>query len=336
MSSPSLVSVVIPAYQSAKTLPRAVQSVLGQDYSNFEVVIVDNGSTDGTRNVVTDLMKLDGRIRLVSLEQNCRPAGGRNAGVEYSRGGYIAFLDADDEWLPGKLAEQVWFLDHFSQASVVVTDGMILDATSGSKQTYSEIYAPYFERLELNSVTETVRDVFWLDGSFRSILYEKCFLNTSSVVLRKSVFLELGGFDRRFFGPEDVDLWVRLAKAHRFVYCATTRVNRYISSTSLSAVSEAWLRALLGYHQVCFSSTEYADLKPLVIRNLFKYYRMLVIHYGRQRSIKAWKMVFESLRYGFDPLLPLYAVLTPFGSPAYDAGLKILDFSRNISHGSKR
>lgn len=322
MGAESLVSVVIPAYQSADTLPRAVQSVLAQDYPHLEIIIVDNGSTDHTQQVIAGLMAQDQRVRMVHLTENRRPAGGRNAGVEHAAGGYVAFLDADDAWLPGKLTGQVRVLDDHPQAGIIVSDGWIVETATNVRQLYSDSYATYLARLTLTPLSD---DVYWLDGPFRAVLYEKCFLNTSSVMLRRDLFLAHSGFDARFFGPEDMDLWVRLTKHTRFVYWAVPQVNRYISSTNLSAVSERWLLALLHYHKVCFFSPDYADLKSLAQQNIFKYYRMMVVYYGRRRSFQqAWKMVFESLRYGFDLRLPLYASLSPLGSPAYDVGEKWL------------
>ena len=317
-----LVSVVISSYQSADTLSRAVYSVLNQSYPALEVVVVDNGSTDNTMELIVELAKRDSRVHPVRLEKNRRPAGGRNAGVENSSGEYIAFLDADDEWLPDKLEQQVWALDAQPQAGVVITDGWVIDSQSGVKQLYSDTYQDYFKRLSPREI-QLGRELYWLDVQVRETIYEKCFINTSSILLRKDLFTTTGGFDIQRFGPEDVDLWVRLAKRTRFVYLNRPLVNRFVSANNLSAVSEFWLLELLSYHKDCYSSAEYADLMPLIRQNLDKYFRILIIFYGRKGLfIKAWKMVFDSLRFGFFPVLPLYAALAPFGVHGYDLGLR--------------
>jgi glycosyltransferase involved in cell wall biosynthesis len=325
MDEQKLISVVISSYQSADTLSRAVCSVLNQSYPTLEVIVVDNGSTDNTHKVIVELVKRDIRVRPVRLEQNQRPAGGRNAGVENSNGDYIAFLDADDEWLPDKLESQVWALDTQPQAGVVISDGWVIDEHSGTRQLYSDTYQTYFKRLSPREIQPGKR-LFWLDVQVRETIYEKCFINTSSIVLRKNLFTSAGGFDTRRFGPEDVDLWVRLAKRTGFVYLNKPVVNRYVSTNNLSAVSEFWLLELLSYHKDCYSSAEYADLMPLIKKNLDKYFRILIFFYGRERLlIKAWKMVFDSLHYGFFPVLPLYAALAPFGGRGYDLGLRVKD-----------
>lgn len=335
LNEKKLVSVVISSYQSADTLSCAVYSVLNQSYRTLEVVVVDNGSTDNTQEVIAELAKRDSRVHPVRLEQNRRPAGGRNAGVENSSGEYIAFLDADDEWLPEKLEPQVWALDTQPQAGVVIANGWMIDAQSGIRQLYSDTYQTYFNRLSPREL-QPGRGLFWLDVQVRETIYEKCFINTSSILLRKDLFKSTGGFDANRFGPEDVDLWVRLAKRTRFIYFDKPVVNRYVSTNSLSAVSEFWLLELLSYHKACYSSAEYADLMPLIKRNLDKYFRLLIIFYGRERlSFKAWSMLFDSLHFGFFPILPLYAALAPFGDLAYDAGLNLLRLARNNSFRRK-
>jgi O-antigen biosynthesis protein len=100
-----LVSVVIPTFDRAHLLPRAVQSVLAQSYSNLEVIIVDDGSTDATAETVGAIA--DPRVRYARHERNRGAAAARNTGIRESRGEFVAFLDSDDEWLPHKIASQM-------------------------------------------------------------------------------------------------------------------------------------------------------------------------------------------------------------------------------------
>lgn len=105
------VSVVIPTCNRARLLPRAVQSVLDQDFQDLELIIVNDGSEDETFGVMRSLAKSDERVRLVSHSSNRGPSSALNSGIRSARGGYISFLDDDDEWLPGKLSAQVDLLD---------------------------------------------------------------------------------------------------------------------------------------------------------------------------------------------------------------------------------
>src|SRR5262245_4518179 len=103
---PPLASVIIPAYNAERFLRQAVESALAQSYPNVEVLVIDDGSTDGTRQLADELAKADGRLRVIT-QQNAGVGAARNRGIAEARGKYIAPLDADDFWYPEKLARQV-------------------------------------------------------------------------------------------------------------------------------------------------------------------------------------------------------------------------------------
>ena len=103
-----LVSIVMPTYNSEKFVLHSIQSVLQQTYDNWELIVVDDGSTDNTGNLVLSLQ--DSRIKLIQLDLNQGPSKARNVGIEAAKGRYIAFLDSDDLWMPTKLEKQVNFL----------------------------------------------------------------------------------------------------------------------------------------------------------------------------------------------------------------------------------
>ncbi|HEY4011413.1 MAG TPA: glycosyltransferase family 2 protein [Acidobacteriaceae bacterium] len=105
-----LVSVVMPAHNSERTLAESVRSVLAQTYPDWELVFVDDASTDGTLTLARELAREEPRIRVLSLEQNVGVAEARNRGIEAGTGQYLAFLDSDDLWLPDKLEVQVEFM----------------------------------------------------------------------------------------------------------------------------------------------------------------------------------------------------------------------------------
>jgi len=105
------VSVVIPTFNRAGTLPRAIDSVLAQTFQDFEILVCDDSSTDSTVEVSRGYQKRDPRVRTLALPVNQGPAAARNLGMREARGDYIAFLDSDDEWLPEKLERQVGRMD---------------------------------------------------------------------------------------------------------------------------------------------------------------------------------------------------------------------------------
>ena len=105
MKTNPLVSVIIPTYNRADLVRRAIGSVLAQSYANFEVIVIDNASSDKTAEVVDSIV--DARLKFIRHDVNKGPAASRNTGLRNSRGDYITFLDSDDEWLPQKLACQL-------------------------------------------------------------------------------------------------------------------------------------------------------------------------------------------------------------------------------------
>ncbi len=106
----AIVSVVMPSVNSARHISDALHSVINQSLKEFEIIVVDGGSTDGTRDIVTMLANSDSRIRLITNDDDQGPAHARCVGIRAAKGDYVAFLDADDFWLPSKLEAQVSFM----------------------------------------------------------------------------------------------------------------------------------------------------------------------------------------------------------------------------------
>ena len=113
----ALVSVVVPTYNRESTIVRSINSILEQTYQNLECIIVDDGSSDHTKDVVSQIE--DSRVRYIKLNQNRGPSVARNVGIRESRGDYIAFNDSDDLWLPDKLEIQMAKLEAEAEAGMI-------------------------------------------------------------------------------------------------------------------------------------------------------------------------------------------------------------------------
>lgn len=307
------VSVVIPAYQSSETLSRAVLSVLAQDYLDYELIIVDNGSTDTTSSIIAELVGKDQRIRSVRLEVNQRPAGGRNAGVKAAKSDLIAFLDADDEWLPGKLETQVSLLDAHSGYDLVFTDSWIIYLSTNQKSSHMESNQVVLRNLELNPVPNHEK-AYFVDGPVTKMIYTKSFINMSTALIRKDKFINLGGFDTDRFGTEDIDFWVRLSRNSRFMYWDEFTALCY-QGQGTSKPSIKWLRELIRYHRKSLTSPDYADLVDVAKQNLDKAYRYMIVSYGLENKPReALEAYRESKDLGFNPRLAIYTSLAQFGA----------------------
>ena len=189
------VSVIIPTYNRAELLPLAVKSVLEQTFQDFEIIIVDDASTDNTEEIVNSLS--DKRIKYILHETNKGESWTRNTGLKNGKGEYIAWLDDDDEWLSDKLQRQVAILDHSSKEVGGVYTGQVnIDGTTG------RVLSTRLASKRGNLFTE--------------LLSGGCYIAPSSLMLRTSCIEKVGWFDKSIiFGP-DTDMWVRIAKEFQF------------------------------------------------------------------------------------------------------------------------
>ncbi len=187
-----LVSVLIPTYNRAARLMAAVKSVQAQTYGAWELIVVDDASTDTTQEVMHDLSAADARIKYVRFDLNQGQSAARNRAAELAAGKYLAFLDSDDEWLPEKLAQQVSFFE--SQSETVAL-------------TYSGAYF----RNASEGTTRIKHAVDSGDLHEKELLYNPVG-GPSRVMVRTSVFKQVGGFDVSFRSHEDWDLWIRISE----------------------------------------------------------------------------------------------------------------------------
>jgi glycosyltransferase involved in cell wall biosynthesis len=208
MFQSSLVSVIIPAFNAAETIGLTLESLCAQTHENFEAIVVDDGSTDDTAAIVRKFCDADPRFIFAAKPHSGLP-GTRNAGIEIARGEFIAFLDADDVWLPGKLARQMDLFRANPRVNLAFTNFFIWDGER-------DLLVYYRDSRPLP------------DGDVsRQLLFSSVF-GISSVVLRRAAF---GGdclFDASLRdGSEDWDLWLRLAGRGLFVRGTREPLMRY-------------------------------------------------------------------------------------------------------------
>ena len=190
MDNSPLVSVVVPAYNAADFLGATMQSAIAQSYQHWEMLVVDDGSSDRTPEIVQQKAAEDSRIRLIS-QPNQGVSVARNVGVSRAKGEIIAFLDADDRWLPDKLAAHVEFMQRHPEASA----------------SFARAELIHFD----GTTTHRLTNNFSARVAVHSILYTNPTITTSNIVIYKSVFEALGGFDESMRHDEDVELLFRLA-----------------------------------------------------------------------------------------------------------------------------
>jgi glycosyltransferase involved in cell wall biosynthesis len=195
MAASPKISVVIPVYNRADVIGRAVDSALNQTVKPEEVIVVDDGSTD---NLTGILRKYGDRVQYIS-QDNKGPSAARNRGIKAAGGDYIAFLDSDDAWLPDKLEKQIRFIQS-EKVSFVITDSEGFERTPQQQTTFQK--SIFGENLMRDSVF--VRDCF-------EMLVEQNFIHLSTVLVEKRSLEKSGMFDETMRIAEDTDLWLRLS-----------------------------------------------------------------------------------------------------------------------------
>lgn len=196
-----LVSVIMPCYNNANYVAAALESVLSQDYPNFEVIVVDDGSTD---NSVAVLETFNDKITVVK-QANQGPAAARNNGLKMAKGKYVAFNDSDDFWLPGKLSAQVSYLEKNPEIGLCYCQWAIWD----NEVPFKEISARF----------SASKQTLETDPDYTGWLYLKLLkdsiIHTITAVIRRTVLDDVGFFNAKYRIGEDHDLWLRISHKYK-------------------------------------------------------------------------------------------------------------------------
>ena len=213
------VSVVIPTHNRVNLLSRAIQSVLNQTYKDFEIIIVDDASSDETGDMIENLS--DPRIKYVRHVDNQGGAAARNTGIKHSRGSYIGFLDDDDEWLRTKLESQVEYLETERSVDVVYSGFLVRDLEKG--------------KIIGKVLPEKKGDIF------SDLLRDNCVGTTSTVLIRNDCLERSELFDEKMPSCQDWDMWLKLSKCCVFDYIDEPLVIYNIHRKRITTCSESGL-----------------------------------------------------------------------------------------------
>ncbi len=223
---PALVSAIIPTYNRARDVRIAVATALAQTYRPIELIVVDDGSTDGTAEALRQ--EFGDRLRCLA-----KPNGGvssaRNAGLAAARGEYLALLDSDDEWLPTHVEAQVAFLESHPDFGMVLTDVMRMDAERRDYELYRR------------------REFLPVDGHILPWVLRNPSLAPASAAFRRAVYEDVGGFDETLRTAEDLDFHLRVALRWK-----------------VGVVEQPLTRAMRGHDGLSASANTYRDYLAVV------------------------------------------------------------------------
>jgi glycosyltransferase involved in cell wall biosynthesis len=284
------VSVVIPAYNAQAHLAQCLASVSGQvrDF-DIEIIVVDDDSADDTVEIARDTPGV-----CCITQPNRGPSAARNLGIAVARGQYIAFLDADDLWPPGKLQAQIRLLQQHPELALVFGDCRQFDASGQRPRTE-------FQANQLGAAAwgpgPAVPDAY-------ARLLEVNFITTGSVVVRRDVLRQVGGFAVDLRLVEDLDLWLRIARLHPIGWsgheCLLRRRHTENISRDTDAMGYAYLEVLRRHRQSWTPQEATAmrlDAGPLASRK-YLYLAELAVSQGRPGAAlqRVWRSVAASPR----------------------------------------
>ncbi|WP_341526557.1 glycosyltransferase [Nostoc sp. UHCC 0302] len=273
----AIVSVIIPAFNTEKTISETIISVLEQKFEFFELIIINADSTDSTLKVISNFK--DSRLQVFSYPK-ANVAVNRNRGLHHSTGEFITFLDGDDLWTSDKLETQYKALLENPETAIAYSWTHCIDERGQFLRTCSTI-----------AVTGNV---------YPHLLLEDFIGNGSNVMIRRDAFMSVGGFDELLTNAQDSDLLLRLAACYQFVAVPKVQVLYRVQTNSMSAdvwkLETACLQVLERAFNQAPESLQY--LKPYCLANLYKYllYRTLEGQPERHKSRIAVKFLISTLR----------------------------------------
>lgn len=203
----STISVIIPTYNRAQVVSRAIQSVLNQTYQDFEIIVVDDGSIDNTEEVIKELQGQDKMFKYIKHKENRGGAAARNTGIKLSSGHFLSFLDSDDQWLPNKLECEVRTLNENKDCVICSTGHTFINEKTGKI-----ISKPILKK---QFVSQKVA------------LRGECLTTTDFTVVKQAA-LTIGGFDEKLPARQDWDFWIRITSVGLGIQIPINTVNIYV------------------------------------------------------------------------------------------------------------
>ena len=237
-----VVSVVLPTYNREASLSAAVRSVLEQSFCDLELIVVDDGSTDGTARLLAEID--DERLRVLTLPTRSGAPAARNHGIEMAKGRYVAFQDSDDIWAVARLASQVKALDE-AEPEVAVVYGRTVRRGGGKE-------------LEMPRAQHRT-----LDGDLSACLAMDNFVALPATLVRTEHLRAVGAFDPTLPRFQDWDLWLKLADSFRFLFVDEVVLVSYETKGSISLDQDAYFDAIeviLARHREAFARVPGATL----------------------------------------------------------------------------
>ena len=268
------VSVIIPAYQAKKTIGRALLSVANQTLTPREVIVVDDGSDDGTFETAQQMRKKLPNIKLRLLQQKNKGAGAaRNLALKKAKGEFVAFLDSDDEWLTKKIEQSIKYIK--KTKSTFIAHDLFVSESNGK-----------VNGIECSKYFKKSTDVF-------STLYRTGFIGSITVLANRESIVEIGGFDETLSAGQDFDLWLKLLKQpDTTFYLFEEKLARYHrNKMGITANTDQRLNCTIR-----IAIRYFPTLKAISSMAWFSFwYRITAVHFEAIRAYKNNGQIFKAI-----------------------------------------
>ena len=316
-SSP-IVSVVLPTYNRASLLERAIGSVLGQALTDLELIVIDDGSIDHTPDVISKIH--DARLHYIALKQNRGHTFARNQGIQHARGEFIAQMDADDVWHPEKASYQVDLFTRYEHLDLIFCNAVSINHNTGRRVEYFKQKAQAFQQLQIR---ELERDAWEVLAGFPEVLLVSNIIPHPTVMFRRSTMESIGGYNENLRGAGDFEYWWRAAlRGVKFAYTTRVLLDKHTDAQSLTADKVLALMRHLQALQICEQTTRETgriELLPLFQdARYFSWHGIMLEQIRRGERREAFASYKESIkyvrsRYGLSIVLLSYLVSVVIG-----------------------
>jgi glycosyltransferase involved in cell wall biosynthesis len=312
----------MPTYNRAHLLPPVIESILSQDFEDLELVIVDDGSTDGTRALARQMQVRDPRVRYVPLPQNRDVGFARDAGLRYAPGRYIALADSDDLWLPGRLSGQIEILEKHAEIDFLFGDFWDIDHGRGTRHRAFE-GSPGLQHVASRPLGD---DLFLVEKGMETGLLRSNFIATPTVVMRKSVLDQVGSFDSRLQSPELEFYWRAAVLGAQFAYLDRPLLERNVYSDSKTAQGVVRFQRLDAIEAMYYTCRRLGrrDLLPHVRATEVRTYCGLLHIYGeRKERLQVLHAYVRSLKRGVSARASAWFLVAMLGPKALSSIVRI-------------
>lgn len=296
-----LLSVIMPAFNAGKHIDLAIKSMSNQSYTGWELIIINDGSTDNTADRVQDWIKQDNRIRFIQQENSGKPSIARNKGISSAKGKYISFLDADDTYSKDRLILAVKALEANKDIALCFCDYSMTD-NHGYCIDSSHLKTRDFITKSSEFLTPQNNGFLCNDQFIRFMSTEMTVIQTNTITFRKSLLTnEPFAFNESMKIGEDLDFWFRLIYKQLSFYIPHVLTDYYVHPESITKNSEALLLGKSETHRINFSRVKGILTKEEVVKlssNLSSYYSDLGYYYRtNNQNRKAIKYYCQSFHY---------------------------------------